>query len=150
MKRILFVCYGNICRSPMAEFIMKDIIEQAGKSDYYYVESAATSGENIGWGVYGPARQEIEDHGLDCSEKTARRICPKDYENFDLIVGMDSQNIANMRREFGGDPDGKIKKLLEYAGDTNDVADPWYTRDFAKTWDDISRGCGAMAKELEI
>ena len=150
MIRILFVCYGNICRSPMAEFIMKDIIEQAGKSDEFYVESAATSGENTGWGVYGPARQEIEDHGLDCSEKKARRICPKDYEKFDLIVGMDSQNIINMRIMFDGDPDGKIKKLLEYTGETGDVADPWYTRNFSKAWDDISRGCEAMAKELEI
>ena len=150
MKKILFVCYGNICRSPMAEFIMKDIVEKAGRGEDFYIESAATSGENIGWGVYGPAREQLENMGLDCSEKEARRIHREDYDKYDIIVGMDSQNIRNMNLEFGGDPKGKIKKLLEYAGETADVADPWYTRDFDRTREDIIRGCEAMAKELEI
>ena len=150
MTKILFVCYGNICRSPMAEYIMKEIVEKAGKSDRFHIESAATSGENIGWGVYEPAKRQLEMLGIDCSDKKARRIHSDDYDKFDIIVGMDSQNIINMKREFGGDPEGKIKKLLEYAGESGDVADPWYTRDFDRTRKDIIRGCEAMAKELEI
>ena len=150
MTKILFVCYGNICRSPMAEFIMKDIVERAGKSDEFYIGSAATSDENTGWGVYGPARDQLEMLGLDCSSKKARRIHPGDYDEFDIIVGMDSQNIRNMLRVFGGDPAGKIKKLLEYAGETRDVEDPWFTRDFDGVREDVIRGCEAMAKELEI
>lgn len=150
MTKILFVCYGNICRSPMAEFIMKDLVEKAGKSDEFHIESAATSDENTGWGVYGPAKEQLEMLGIDCSEKTARRININDYDEFDCLVGMDSENIANMLRVFGGDPEGKIKKLLEYAGESKDVADPWFTRDFDSARKDIVRGCQAMAKKLEI
>ena len=148
MIKILFICHGNICRSPMAEFVMKDLVEKAGLSDKFQIESAATSTEELGNPVYPPARRKLKEHGIDCSGKTARQITKADYAKFDLLIGMDSANIRNMTRICGGDPDGKIHLLLEYAGRPGDVADPWYTRDFDAAWRDIEAGCkGLLAEE---
>ena len=126
---ILFVCHGNICRSPMAEFVMKDL------------ESAATSTEEIGNEVYPPARRKLAEHGISCKGKTARQMTRRDYDRFDLIIGMDSWNLRNMNRICGGDPEGKIHLLLDFTDRPGDVADPWYTGNFEATWQDVLLGC---------
>lgn len=147
MKRILFVCHGNICRSPMAEFVMKDLVEKAGLSDEFYIESAATSTEEIGNSVYPPARRKLAEHGISCAGKTARQLRASDYDRFDLLVGMDEWNIRNMNRMLGGDPEGKICKLLDFTNRPGDVADPWYTDNFDATWRDCLEGCQGILYE---
>lgn len=147
MKRILFVCHGNICRSPMAEFVMKDLVEKAGLSDEFYIESAATSTEEIGNSVYPPARRKLAEHGISCAGKTARQLRASDYDRFDLLVGMDEWNIRNMNRMLGGDPKGKICKLLDFTNRPGDVADPWYTDNFDATWRDCLEGCQGILNE---
>ena len=147
MTRILFVCHGNICRSPMAEFVMKKLAAEAGAE--VYAESAATSREEIGNPVYPPARRELARHGIGCEGKSARQITPADYDRFDLIVGMDRANLRNMLRILGGDPHGKVKLLLDYTPHPRDVADPWYTGDFDATWRDVNEGCRGILKELQ-
>ena len=148
MKRILFVCHGNICRSPMAEFVMKDLVKKAGREQEFYIESAATSTEELGNPVYPPARQKLAEHGLSCKGKTARQMTRRDYGEFDLLVGMDTWNIRNMERISGGDPQHKIHRLLDYTRRPGDVADPWYTGNFEATWRDVSEGCQALLEEL--
>ena len=130
MKRILFVCHGNICRSPMAEFVMKDLVRKAGREKDFYIESAATSTEEIGNEVYPPAKRKLAEHGISCKGKTARQMTRRDYDRFDLLIGMDSANIRNMYRICGGDPEQKIHELLDFTDRPGDVADPWYTGDF--------------------
>ena len=149
MIRILFVCHGNICRSPMAEFVMKDIVSKAGMSSQFEIASAATSTEELGNPVYPNARRKLAEHGIGCDGKTARQLTHFDYTHYDLLVGMDSANIRNMQRICGGDPDGKIRLLMEYAGQSRDVADPWYTRDFEATWQDVLSGCTALFEQLK-
>lgn len=149
MKKILFVCHGNICRSPMAEFVMKDLVEKAGVRKEYYIESAATSTEEIGNGVYPPARKKLAEHGISCIGKTARQMTRDDYGRFDLLIGMDSINIRNMMRICGGDPEGKICMLMDFTKRPGDVADPWYTRDFEATWEDVLEGCEGLLQEGE-
>ena len=149
MKKILFVCHGNICRSPMAEFVMKKLVADAGLSDKFEIESAATSTEEIGNPVYPPAKRKLAEHGIGCAGKTARQMNKGDYAKFDLLIGMDSANIRNMTRICGGDPEDKIKLLLNYAGLNRDVADPWYTGDFDATWNDVTKGCRALLESLE-
>ena len=144
MVRILFVCHGNICRSPMAEFVMKEIVRKAGLEDAFYIESAATSTEEIGNDVYPPARRKLAEHDISCKGKTARQMTRRDYERYDLLVGMDSWNIRNMKVICGGDPDGKIRQLLDFTNRPGDVADPWYTGDFEATWRDVSEGCQCL------
>ena len=148
MIKILFVCHGNICRSPMAEFVMKKLVSDAGLSDKFYIESAATSTEEIGNPVYPPAKRKLAEHGIDCAGKTARQMNKGDYAKFDLLIGMDSANIRNMTRICGGDPEDKIKLLLNYAGLNRDVADPWYTGDFDATWNDVTKGCRALLETI--
>ncbi len=148
MTRILFVCHGNICRSPMAEFIMKELVRQKGLSSRFYIESAATSSEEIGSPVYPPVRKLLAQRGISTEGKTARRITEGDYSRFDYIVGMDQNNLRNMLRHFGGDPEGKISLLMDHTGDNRDVADPWYTRDFRATEQDVDRGCAALLEKL--
>ncbi|MCH5307961.1 MAG: low molecular weight phosphotyrosine protein phosphatase [Prevotella sp.] len=147
--RILFVCHGNICRSPMAEFVMKDLVHKAGLTEYFYIESAATSTEEIGNGVYPPARRKLAEHGISCQGKTARQLTRSDYDHYDLLIGMDQWNIRNMNRMCGGDPQGKIHLLMEYTGHPHEVADPWYTGDFEATWRDVLAGCQALLQSLE-
>ena len=148
MKKILFVCHGNICRSPMAEFVMKDLTAKAGRAAEFHIESAATSREELGNPVYPPVGKLLNSKGIDCSGKRARQITKKDYDNFDLLIGMDEMNMVNMRRVFGDDPEGNIHKLMDFTGRPGDVADPWYTGNFEATWTDVLEGCENLLKQL--
>ena len=151
MIRIMFVCHGNICRSPMAEFIFKDMAEKRGLSEHFYVASSATSSEEI-WGgkgnpVYPPARDELKKHGISCKGKRAVQLRKDDYDKYDLFIGMDSNNLRNMMRIFGSDKDNKIRKMMDYTTG-GDVADPWYTGNFALTYANISSACQALLSKL--
>ena len=148
MIKVLFICHGNICRSPMAEFLMKELVRQAGQAEAFCIASAATSAEELGNPVYPPVRRKLAEHGIDCTGKTARQLTRRDYEDWDLLIGMDEENMAGMRRLFGGDPEGKLHMLLEYAGLHRGVADPWYTRDFDAAWQDVTVGCTALLTRL--
>lgn len=152
MKRVLFVCHGNICRSPMAEFIFRDMVEKAGRQTEFEIASAATSSEEIYGGVgnpvYPPARTELAKHGLSCGGKRAVKLIREDYDRYDIILGMDENNMRNIARIFGGDPDGKCRKLLELTERGGDVADPWYSGHFDVTYCDIYEGCEALLKLL--
>ena len=140
MKKILFVCHGNICRSPMAEFAMKYLVEKEGLTDQFLIESAATSTEEIGNPVYPPARRKLAEHGIRCDGHAARQMTRSDYSRFDLLIGMDQWNLRNMERICGGDPENKIRPLLP----NKEVADPWYTGDFEATWQDVLKGCQTL------
>ena len=148
MTKILFVCHGNICRSPMAEFVMKDLVKKAGLESQFHIGSAATSREEIGNPVYPPARRKLAEHGISCAGHAARQMTRADYEKNDLLIGMDQENLRNMQRICGGDPAGKLSLLMERTGRPGNVADPWYTGDFEATWRDVADGCRALLKEL--
>ena len=145
---ILFVCHGNICRSPMAEFVMRHLVKEAGMETDFHIESAATSTEEIGNSVFPPARRKLAEHGIGCLGKTARQMTRSDYDRYDLLVGMDAWNIRNMNRICGGDPDGKIVMLMDYTDRPGDVADPWYTGDFEATWRDVQEGCQGLLDSI--
>lgn len=150
MKKLMFVCHGNICRSPMAEFIFKDMIKRRGIEGEFYVTSSATSTEEI-WGgignpVYPPAKAELAKHKISCEGKRAVQLQKSDYDKYDLFIGMDSANIRNMHRILGGDPQNKIRKLLDYTERGGDVADPWYSRRFDAAYRDIYDGCEGLLK----
>jgi protein-tyrosine phosphatase len=132
----------------MAEFVMKHLVKEAGMETYFYIESAATSTEEIDNSVYPPARRKLAEHGIGCQGKTARQMTRSDYDRFDLLVGMDSWNIRNMNRICGGDPDGKIVMLMDYTDRPGDVADPWYTGDFEATWRDVLEGCRGLLDSI--
>ncbi len=154
MKRIMFVCHGNICRSPMAEFILKDLVKKKGVAEEFVIESRATSSEEI-WGdrgnpMYPPAKEELRRHGIEPPPRQAVQLRCEDYGNYDLFIGMDRNNIRNMNAIFGGDPERKIKKLLEYCGSPADVNDPWYTDRFDVAYKDIYRGCVALLSTLGV
>ncbi len=149
MKKILFVCHGNICRSPMAEFVMKDLVKKAGLSHNFHIESAATSTEEIGNSVYPPARRKLAEHNISCQGKTARQMKASDYQRFDMLIGMDDWNIRNMKRICGNDPDGKISQLMDYTNRPGEVADPWYTGNFEATWQDVLEGCKGLLASLQ-
>lgn len=140
MTNLLFTCNGNICRSPMAEFVMKDLVRKAGLETQFHIESAATSAEEIGSLVYPPARRKLAEHGIDCTGKRARQLTNSDYDKYDLLIGMDRANLRNMHR-ICGDDDGKMHLLMEFADHPSDVGDPWYTDDFESTWQDVLAGC---------
>ena len=157
MPKILFVCHGNICRSPMAEFVMKEMISKCTDSRCadFEIASAATSTEEIGNPVYPPARRMLASHGISCSGKTARQMTLRDYEYYDYIVLMDKNNLRNLRwilpaeiyeKECAGG--GKVSLLMDWTGNSRDVADPWYTGDFTATWNDVNAGCRAMLEKL--
>lgn len=143
MIKILFVCHGNICRSPMAEFVMKDMVKKAGLEKYFEIASAATSTEELGNPVHHGTRRKLSQVGISCAGKTARQMNRRDYEYYDIIIGMDRYNMRNMERICGGDPQGKLRKLL-----SRDVADPWYTGNFEDTYADVMEGCTALLEEL--
>lgn len=151
--RIMFVCHGNICRSPMAEFIFKKLINDCGLENRFVVSSSATSNEEIWNGigntVYPPAARKLSEHGISCFGKRAVQLSKGDYNKYDLFIGMDSANIRNMHMIFGSDPDDKISKLLNYDGRSDDVADPWYSGDFDKAYNDIYVGCKALFETLK-
>ncbi len=152
MKRIMFVCHGNICPSPMAEFVMKALVRKSGREGDFVIASSATSTEEIRGGVgnpvYPPAVRELEKHGLSCVGKRAVQLTRADYDRYDLFLGMDSANIRNMHRILGGDPEGKICRLMDLTGRPGDVADPWYSGRFDVAYRDISEGCEALLKLL--
>lgn len=146
---ILFVCHGNICRSPMAEFVMKDLVAKAGLQDLFHIESAATSTEEIGNEVYPPAKRKLAEHGISAKGKRARQMTRSDYQRFDLLIGMDHANIRNMNRICGGDPEGKIRLMLDdFTPRSGEVADPWYTGNFEATWEDVLEGCQGILARL--
>lgn len=152
MTKILFVCHGNICRSPMAEFIFKDLARKSGREGAFEVASCATSREEIWNGVgnpvYPPAREELRRHGIPCGDKHAVQLTKADYDKYDLLIGMDENNIHNMMRILGSDPDHKVHKLLDYTGRGGDVADPWYSDRFDIAYRDIEEGCRALLDYL--
>ena len=148
MKKILFICHGNICRSPMAEFVMKDLVQKAGLASQFHIESAATSREEIGNPVYPPARRKLAEHGISCAGHAARQLTRQDYADYDFLVAMDSANLRDMHRICGGDPDGKISLLLDHTARPGNVADPWYTGDFQATWLDVLAGCQCLLAEF--
>lgn len=149
MTKILFICLGNICRSPAAEFILRDMFEKAGLENEFYVSSAATTDDEIGNGVYPPMKKLLEAHGLDCSGKTARLVSRNDYDKYDLIIYMDEKNHRKLNLAFHNDPDGKFRNLLDYAGRPGaEISDPWYTRQFQTAWDEIYEGCEGLFRAL--
>ena len=149
MIKILFVCLGNICRSPMAEFVMKDLVAKEGLADRFEIASAATSNEEYGNPVYPPAQRKLAEHGITCAGKTARQLKVADYDAYDLLVGMDASNLRNMQRICGGDRQQKLSLLLDYTSRPGSVADPWYTGDFEATWRDVSEGCTGLLQHLK-
>ena len=149
MTRILFVCHGNICRSSMAEFVMKDLVKKAGLASQFQIASAATSREEIGNPVYPPAQRKLAEHGIGCAGKTARQMTRRDYEAYDYLIAMDRNNLRNMQRFVGSDPAGKVSLLMDHTARPGDVADPWYTGDFDATWRDVAEGCAALLEELK-
>lgn len=145
MMKILFICHGNICRSPMAEFLLKAMVKARGLEDRYYIESAAVSTEEIGNSIYPPAKRCLSQHGVWFDPgKQARQVTRADYERFDRLICMDASNLRLLRRIIPDDPDGKVHLMMSYAGKGRDVADPWYTGDFETTFQDLLEACGAM------
>ncbi len=149
MIRILFVCHGNICRSPMAEFIMKDIVTRDGTSDHFHIESCATSNEEIGNDIYPPVKRILDKHGVRYENRSARRMKSDDYSRFDMIIAMDHWNIRNMSGFVGKDPDGKVSLMMSFAGKDTDVDDPWYTGDFERTYGEIRLACEGLYKAVK-
>ena len=147
MTKILFVCLGNICRSPMAEFVRKDLVEKAGLSEQFQIASAGTS--RAGGPVYPPAKQKLAEHGISCKGKTSRQLQKDDYDVYDLLIGMDYGNLRNMRRICGSDPKQKMHLLLDFTDHPRDIADRWYTDDFNTAWLDIENGCRVLLLRLE-
>ena len=148
MIKILFVCHGNICRSPMAEFVMKDLLNKKGIAGQFEIASAATSTEEIGNPIYPPAKRKLKEHGISCEGKTARQMTKEDYAYYDYIIAMDRFNLRNMKRFVENDPDKKVYLLLDFTSRPGDVADPWYTGDFDSTWNDVYEGCLGILKKL--
>lgn len=149
MIKILFVCHGNICRSPMAEFLFKDFVEKKGVAEQFEIASAATSTEEIGNPVHYGTRRVLDGLGISCAGKRARRMTKKDYEDYDYLIGMDQWNMSNIMRIVRKDPQGKVHKFLEFSDRPRDISDPWYTGDFETTYADISEGCQAFWNYLE-
>ena len=149
MIRVLFVCHGNICRSTMAEFVFKDMAEKAGVADRFYIDSAATSREEIGHDTDPRTKRKLDENGIKYTKRRARQITKKDYEEYDMIIAMDDSNVRDMRWIIGDDAKGKVFKLMHFAGDDRDVADPWYTGNFDVTYDDVIEGCEGLLEHLK-
>lgn len=148
MHRILFVCHGNICRSTMAEYVMKHLVKEAGRADEFFIDSAATSAEEIGNSVHYGTRRKLAQVGIYCGDHRARQVTWGDYQKFDLLIGMDDANLRNLRRMLKNDPDGKISLLLDYTDRPGAIADPWYTGNFEDTYRDVLEGCQGLLKQL--
>ncbi|MBE5937271.1 MAG: low molecular weight phosphotyrosine protein phosphatase [Lachnospiraceae bacterium] len=148
MIKVLFICHGNICRSPLAEFVFKDMVAKRGIADLFEIASAATSMEELGNDIHYGTRGVLMKYKIPFSRRRARQITRLDYNEYDYLIGMDTANIRNMNRTFGGDPEGKIYKLLTFAGSGRDVADPWYTGDFETTYRDVCEGLEGFLEEL--
>jgi protein-tyrosine phosphatase len=148
IHKILFICHGNICRSPMAEFVMKQLVKNEGLEEQFEIASAATSTEEIGNPVYPPAKRKLAEHNIGCEGKTARQMTRADYHYYDYIIAMDRNNLRNLKRMFGEDTEHKISLLMEYTQRPGDVADPWYTGDFDATWRDVLEGCRGLLDYL--
>ena len=148
MTNILFVCHGNICRSPMAEFVMKDLVRRAGREEEIFVASAACRRDEIGADTYLGTREKLDEMGIPYKRRQAVQITRDDYDRYDLIVGMDAENMRDLNRLSPGDPAGKFHRLLEFVGEDRDVADPWYTGNFDVTYRDVDAGCRALLAEL--
>lgn len=149
MKRILFVCHGNICRSPMAEFVFRKMVKDCGREDDFYIESAAVSDEEYGNPIYPPARRCMSQHGIPFdSSKTARTMTRRDYEAFDLIIIMDGSNRRWLRYIIGEDTQDKVRMMMSFVGENRDVADPWYTGDFERTYQDVTRACKSLLSQF--
>ena len=150
MIKVLFCCHGNICRSTMAEMVLKHMVRERGIADQFYIDSAATSREEIGNGVHYGTRRKLVQVGIPCGDHRAVQMTKKDYATYDYLIGMDSANIRNMQRIAGGDPDGKICKLLDFSDRKGmDIADPWYTGNFDVTYEDVCEGCEGLLKHLK-
>lgn len=148
MHKILFICHGNICRSPMAEFVMKKMVSEAGLAAEFHIESAAVSAEELGNPVYPPVRHLLNAHGIDCSGKTARLVTKADYDRWDYLVVMDDSNLRLLTRICGGDKAGKFSRLADYTDHPGSIADPWYSGDFERTWREVNEGCAALLREI--
>lgn len=148
MTRIMFVCHGNICRSPMAQFVMQDMVDKMGLHDEFYISSAATSTEEIGNPVHPGTRRKLQENGISCEGKRAVQIKAADYERYDYIIVMDSLNMRNLRRIIKSDDKHKIHKLLDFTQSGGDIADPWYTGNFDLTYSDIVRGCRGLLEHM--
>lgn len=148
MIKILFVCHGNICQSPMAEYVMKGLVRKAGLESQFQIASAATSREEIGNPVYPPAQRKLAEHGIGCSCHAARQLVNSDYEEYDLLIGMDRANLRDMYRICGGDYAEKMSLLMDHTARPGNVADPWYTEDFEATWRDVLEGCRGLMRKL--
>lgn len=150
MHRILFICHGNICRSPMAEYLLRHMVKVLGCAESFVIDSAATSTEEIGNPVHPGTQSKLQQQGVYCGAHRARQICPADYEAYDLLIGMDAANLRNMQRIFGKDPKAKLCRLLDFTARPGDIADPWYTGDFEETYEDILAGCRGLLRALGI
>ena len=148
MKKILFVCHGNICRSPMAEFVMKHLVREVGLADEIIVETKALHRDELGSDTHRGTREVLRAHGIPFSKRSATLMTAADYAAYDCIIGMDTENMRDLDRLTGGDPDGKVHRLLSYTGEERDVADPWYTGNFDATYRDVDAGCRALLREL--
>lgn len=150
MIKILFICHGNICRSPMAEYVFRDMVQKAGMKDQFYISSAATSREEIGNGVHYGTRRKLAEENIYCGDHKAIQMTKQDYDKYDYIIGMDTANIRNILRIVGDDKEQKVYKLLSFAREGRDIADPWYTGNFDVTYEDIVRGCCGLLERLEL
>ena len=147
--RILFVCHGNICRSPMAEFIMKHLVQEAGLEEQFIISSAATTTEELGNDMYPNAKVELKLHGIPFEHRRARQIKSSDYADWDFIIAMDQENLSDVNYVIGHDPKKKVRLLMSFTGESRSVSDPWYTRDFAKAYNDIHQGCEALLDHIK-
>ena len=150
MIKILFICHGNICRSPMAEFILKDMVKKRGIADQFRIDSCATSREEIGNNIYPPARRKLQAEGIRFENRRARQLTKEDYADYDYLICMDRYNINNILRIIGKDPHRKIHMLLDFAGKERDITDPWYSDNFDAAFDDIEEGCKGLLEQLGI
>ena len=148
MIKVLFICHGNICRSPMAQYVFEDMVKKQGMGYLFEIDSAATSREEIGSDTHPGTKKKLSENGIPFTRRKARQLTKRDYEAFDYIIGMDDANVRNIMNICGGDPEGKVFKLLDFAGKDRSIADPWYTGNFDETYDDVTEGCEALMRSL--